>query len=179
VKAKDATKEALVKVPETKSEAEEAEEATKVTVDTMKAGFQVDLEKAKQTKEDAKDAMTAATSEMFAFYSNLLSPKSKYAWNKIISKQMESGPFDNLQGVSLEGHASCFTCSPHSPSMQQSKKSTTPPMYLRSPSTSTYISLYDVYSSSTPTSPRCRTATTASTQIPGPSPRTSHSWRLS
>ena len=47
--------------------------------------------------------MTAAASQMFAFYLNLLSPESKYLWNKIISKQMESNPFLNLQGVSLEG----------------------------------------------------------------------------
>jgi hypothetical protein len=47
--------------------------------------------------------MTAAAIQMFMFYSNLLSPKSKYSWNKIISKQMESNPFVNLQGVSLEG----------------------------------------------------------------------------
>jgi hypothetical protein len=40
---------------------------------------------------------------MFTFYSNLLSPKSKYAWNKIISKQTEGNLFVNLQGVSLEG----------------------------------------------------------------------------
>jgi hypothetical protein len=39
---------------------------------------------------------------MFAFYSNPLSPESKYAWNKIVSEQMESNPFVNLQGVSLE-----------------------------------------------------------------------------
>jgi hypothetical protein len=65
----------------------------------MKAGFQVDLEKAKQAQEIAKGVMTAAASEMFAFYSNLLSPESKYAWNKIVSKQTESGSFVNLQGV--------------------------------------------------------------------------------
>jgi hypothetical protein len=47
--------------------------------------------------------MTAATNLMFRFYSNLLSPKSKYAWNKIVVKQTESGPFVNLQGVSMEG----------------------------------------------------------------------------
>jgi hypothetical protein len=102
-KAKEPTKEALAKVPETKSEAKEAEEVTKVTKDTMIACFQVDLEKAKQAKENNKGAMTAAASEMFAFYLNLLSPESKYAWNKSVSKQMESDPFVNLQGVSLEG----------------------------------------------------------------------------
>jgi hypothetical protein len=66
-KAKEATKEALAKVPDSKSEAKEAEEATKATKDTMKAGFQVDLEKAKQVQEIAKGVMTAATSEMFLF----------------------------------------------------------------------------------------------------------------
>ncbi len=58
--------------------------------------------------EDAKGAMTAATSKMFLFYSNLLSPKSKYLWNKIVSEQMESNPFVNLQGVSLEGPRGMF-----------------------------------------------------------------------
>jgi hypothetical protein len=47
--------------------------------------------------------MTAAANLMFTFYLNLLSPESKYAWNKIVIKQMESDPFVNLQGVSLEG----------------------------------------------------------------------------
>ncbi len=53
--------------------------------------------------EDAKGAMTAAASQMFTFYSNLLSPKSKYSWNKIVREQTESNPFVNLQGVSLKG----------------------------------------------------------------------------
>ncbi len=73
-KAKEATKVALAKVPDPYSEAKEAEEATKMTKDMMKADFQVDLEKAKQAQEIAKGAMTAAASEMSAFYSNLLSP---------------------------------------------------------------------------------------------------------
>jgi hypothetical protein len=47
--------------------------------------------------------MTAAANLMFTFYSNLLSPESKYAWNKIILKQTESNPFVNLQSVSMEG----------------------------------------------------------------------------
>ncbi len=101
-KAKEAAKEALAKVPDPESEAKEAEEATEVTKDTMKAGFQVDLEKAKQAQEIAKGTMTTAASEMFAFYSNLLSPESKYAWNKIVSEQTKSDPFVNLQGVSVE-----------------------------------------------------------------------------
>ncbi len=59
----------------------------KVNDDTMKAGFQEDLEKAKQAQGIAKGAMIAAASKMFTFYLNLLSPKSKYAWDKIVGKQ--------------------------------------------------------------------------------------------
>ena len=69
----------------------------------MKANFSVDLEKAKQILRIAKGAMTAAAMKMFAFYSNLLSPESKYAWNKIVSEQTESDPYVNLQGDSVQG----------------------------------------------------------------------------
>jgi hypothetical protein len=69
----------------------------------MKDGFQADLEKAEQAQETAQGAMTTAANLMFTFYSNLLSPESKYTWNKIVIKQTESNPFVNLQGVSLEG----------------------------------------------------------------------------
>jgi hypothetical protein len=102
VKAKEATKEALAKTQESKSETKEAEEKTTLTNNMMRDGFQADLENAMKAVEDTKGAMTTATSQMFAFYSNLLSPKSKYSWNKIISKQTESNPFVNLQGVTLE-----------------------------------------------------------------------------
>ncbi len=102
-KAKEAMTVALAKAHEIKPEAKGAVEATDVTKDSMKGGFQVDLEKAKQARETAQGAMTAAANLMFTFYSNLLSPKSKYAWNKIVVKQMESSPFVNLQGVSLKG----------------------------------------------------------------------------
>jgi hypothetical protein len=102
-KAKEATKKALAKAQDSKSEAKEADGATKVNDNTMKAGFQEDLEKAKQAQGIAKGSMTSTASKMFIFYLNLLSPKSKYAWNNIIGKQMESDPFVNLQGDSLEG----------------------------------------------------------------------------
>jgi hypothetical protein len=68
----------------------------------MKAGFLEDLEKAKQAQRTAKGVMNVAASKMFMFYLNLLSPESKYAWNKIVSKQMESDPYINLQGDSLK-----------------------------------------------------------------------------
>jgi hypothetical protein len=77
-KAKEATKEALAKTQDSKSEAKEAKEVTEVNNNTMKAGFQEDLEKAKQAQETTKGAMTAAASLMFTFYLNLLSPDSKY-----------------------------------------------------------------------------------------------------
>jgi hypothetical protein len=69
----------------------------------MKAGFLGDLEKAKQSQRTAKGTMTVASNKMFSFYSNLLSAKSKYSWNKIVSEQMESDPYINLQGDTLEG----------------------------------------------------------------------------
>jgi hypothetical protein len=47
--------------------------------------------------------MTTEAGQMFVFYSYLLSPGSKYLWNKFVSEQMESDLFVNLQGVSLEG----------------------------------------------------------------------------
>jgi hypothetical protein len=102
-KDKEATKEALAKAHEAKPEAKGAVEAPNVTEASMKDGFQADLEKAKQAQETAQVAMTAAANLMFTFYSNLLSPKSKYAWNKIVIEQTESNPLVNLQGVSLEG----------------------------------------------------------------------------
>jgi hypothetical protein len=102
-KAKEATKEALAKAQETEPETKDAEEALGVTDNLMKAGFQADIEKAKQAQETAQGAMTAAAHLMFTFYSNLLSPESKYVWNKIIVEQTEGNPYVNLQGVSLEG----------------------------------------------------------------------------
>ncbi len=126
VKAKEATKEALAKTQETKSEAKEAEEATNMTKNSMKTGFKDDLEKAKKAMEDAKGAMITATSKMFTFYLNLLSPKSKYSWNKIVSKQTESGPIceptrclsrrpkgNVLQVVLQLHHVSPSHCIPH------------------------------------------------------------------
>ncbi len=47
--------------------------------------------------------MTAAASKIFTFYPNLFSPERKYALNKIVGEQMESDPYINLQGDSLEG----------------------------------------------------------------------------
>ncbi len=47
-KTKEAAKEALAKAQETKPETKDAEEAPGLTDNSMKAGFQADLEKAKQ-----------------------------------------------------------------------------------------------------------------------------------
>ncbi len=98
----EATKEALTKAQDYKSKTNKAGKATKVTNNTMKAGFQKDLKKAKQAQEDTKGSMIAAATQMFMFYLNLLSPKSKYSWNQITSKQNESDLFVNQLGVSLE-----------------------------------------------------------------------------
>jgi hypothetical protein len=90
------------KAPEPVSAAKEAKVAPAVN-DDMKASFSSDLEMAKQSQRIAKGAMTVAASKIFLFYSNLLSLESKYAWNKIVSKQTESNPYVNLQGDTLEG----------------------------------------------------------------------------
>ncbi len=88
--------------PEPVSAAKEAKIAP-TAKDNMKASFSSDLEKAKQAQRIAKGAMIVAASKMFLFYLNLLSPESKYTWNKIVSEQMESNPYVNLQGDTLEG----------------------------------------------------------------------------
>jgi hypothetical protein len=102
-KAKEAAKEAHAKAQETNTETKDAEEAPKLTDVSIKAGFQADLEKAKQAQETAKGKISTAANLMFTFYSNLLSPESKYTWNKIIVEQTEGNPYVNLQSVSLEG----------------------------------------------------------------------------
>jgi hypothetical protein len=61
-----------------------------VSKDPIRTTFQADLEKAKKAIGDAKGAMTAAASKMFSFYANLLFFESKYLWNKIVVKQIES-----------------------------------------------------------------------------------------
>ncbi len=102
-KTREATEKALAKAQDSESEAREPKEASEVNNDSKKAGFLDDLEKAKQAQSTAKGTMTAATSKMFTFYSNLLSPESKYSWNKIVGEQTESDPYVNLQGDALEG----------------------------------------------------------------------------
>jgi hypothetical protein len=101
-KIKEVKKDATAKVQDSKSDAKEAEDAPEAD-DKMKAGFLGDLEKAKQSLRTAKGAMIFAANKMFTFYLNLLSPKSKYAWNKIVSEQTVSDLYINLQGDTLEG----------------------------------------------------------------------------
>ncbi len=90
------------KAAESMADVQEAEVAPE-TDDQMKANFLSDLETAKQAQRIAKGAKNVAANKMFAFYSNLLSPESKYAWNKIVREQTESDPYVNLQGDALQG----------------------------------------------------------------------------
>jgi hypothetical protein len=100
-KIKEVKKDATAKVQDSYSDAKEAKDAPEAD-DKMKAGFLGDLEIAKQSQRTAKGTMTIATNKMFAFYSNLLSPESKYAWNKTVREQTESDPYVDIQGDSLE-----------------------------------------------------------------------------
>jgi hypothetical protein len=94
---------ALAKALDSESEAKEAKEALEVNDDSMKAGFLENIEKAKQAQSTAKGVMTTAAGKMFTFYSNLLSPESKYSWNKIVGEKTECDLYINLQGDSLKG----------------------------------------------------------------------------
>jgi hypothetical protein len=58
--------------------------------------YQADYEKAKFAAETAKNKRKAAATEMFQFYTNLLSADAKYGWNKIIKEQTEADPFKDL-----------------------------------------------------------------------------------
>jgi hypothetical protein len=107
-KAKEAEKEAAAKAAEPKDPAKAPEEGqedkvTPAQKDDMKASFLSDLEKARLAQRTAMGAMEVAAGQMLSFYSNLLSPKSKYAWNTIVSKQTEGNPYVNLQSDTLEG----------------------------------------------------------------------------
>jgi hypothetical protein len=66
------------KAKEAEAKSKESDGASKVPKDPMKATFQDNLEKAKKAAKDAKGAMTTAASQMFAFFANLFSVKSKY-----------------------------------------------------------------------------------------------------
>jgi hypothetical protein len=107
-KAKEAEKEAAAKAAEPKDPAKAPEqgqedEVTPAQKDDMKASFLSNLEKARLAQRTTMGAMEVAAGQMFSFYSNLLSPKSKYVWNKIVSEQTEGNPYVNLQGDTLEG----------------------------------------------------------------------------
>ena len=90
------------KAAESMADVQEAEKAPE-TDDQLKANYLSELETAKKVHRIAKGVMAAAASKMFAFYSNLLSPESKYAWNKIVCEQTENDPYVNLQGDTLQG----------------------------------------------------------------------------
>ncbi len=105
-RAKEGKNVAPAKAPEPKSAVKEAKVAP-VADDQMKASFSSDLEKAKQAQRIAKGAMTVAASKMFWFYSNLLSPESKYAWNKIASKQTEATPMPTFKVTLWKAQGEC------------------------------------------------------------------------
>jgi hypothetical protein len=156
-KAKEAAEKALAKAQDSNSEAREAreaEEASKVNNNSMKAGFLEDLEKAKQAQSTAKGAMTAAASKMFTFYSTCFLLRASMRGTTLLASRWKGTRMSTYkvtlwkaQGECLPSHlttASCFTFSLHFPSTLLSKKTTTSQMYLRSPSASTYASLYGV-----------------------------------
>jgi hypothetical protein len=65
--------------------------------------YQALYNKATFAKETTKNKRKAAATEMFQFYTNLLSSDAKYTWNKIVREQTEADPFKDLQGASRKG----------------------------------------------------------------------------
>ncbi len=140
------------KAKEAEAKSKEADGATEVPEDPMRATFQANLEKAKKPTKDAKGVMTPAASQMFAFYTIcFLSKQSTHGTRSSSSRRKATQML--IYKVSLrqaQGEcpasrltiACCSTCSPCFPSTRQGKKSTTSRMYLRSPSTSTYVRMY-------------------------------------
>jgi hypothetical protein len=70
-KSKESTNKVPAKAPESEPVPQEAVAAPE---DWMRAGFQADLEQALKAQETSKGATISAAIQMFAFYSNLLSP---------------------------------------------------------------------------------------------------------
>ncbi len=115
------TPKAPAKAPEPKTPAKAAEPtaaAQEAAVapaadDQMKASLLSDLEKAKQAQRIAKGAKTVAASKMFAFYSNLLSPESKYAWNRSSASRQKATPTSTFKVTRCKAQGecpiSCFT----------------------------------------------------------------------
>jgi hypothetical protein len=69
----------------------------------MQVIFLSGAKKAKEAAENAKGAMTTASSKMFGFYANLLSVEANYAWNKIVAEQTDSNPYVDLQDILQKG----------------------------------------------------------------------------
>jgi hypothetical protein len=123
------------KAKESKAKSKEADGATEVPKDPMRATFQVNLEKAKKPAKDAKGVMTTAASQMFAFYTIcFLSKQSTHGTRLSSSRQKATcmwiykASLRQTQGECPTSHlmiACCSTCSPCFPSIQQGKNSTT------------------------------------------------------
>jgi hypothetical protein len=85
------------------NKSKEAEAKAEAPDPEMQANFLLDLKKAMEAAENAKGKMITTANKMFHFYTNLLSVEAKYAWNKIVTEQMASNPYGDLQGVFQKG----------------------------------------------------------------------------
>ncbi len=78
-------------------------EASKKSPTTLRTAIKAEL---KEALEAAKEAMTKrdkAAEDMFQLYANLLSVNTRYAWNRIVQKQTDAGPYTDLQGLTRKG----------------------------------------------------------------------------
>jgi hypothetical protein len=89
-KAKEAAKEALAKAQKTKPETKDAEEAPGVTDNPMKAGFQADLEIAKEAQDTTQGTMTTDANLMFMFYSTCFLPRASTHEKRLLSSRRKA-----------------------------------------------------------------------------------------
>jgi hypothetical protein len=159
-KGKIASKKASEKEPAKKSsEKEKASKKTKEGVALANAPapelcnkYQALYNKATFAKDTTKNTCEAVATEMFQFYTNLLSSDAKYAWNKIVREQMEADPFKDLQGMSRKGprglsresfdECIMFHLLTVFPNNTAEQKNATFPMCSRNPRGLAYFSLY-------------------------------------
>jgi hypothetical protein len=137
----DGVNEGAEKSKKSPRKAKKAKKMAEESDPEMQANFLLDLKKAKEATENAKGAMTTAANKMFQFYANLLLVEARYMWNKIVTEQMASNPYINLQGVSQKGPRGVSRQSFEFP-MRLSKRSFISPTCSRSPSMSACVNVY-------------------------------------
>ena len=73
-----------------------------VTEEAPLTQSQKDLELARTTKKNAERLKTLCAKHFFSLYANLLSEDARFQWDKIVSSQVDTAPWTDLQGEEHE-----------------------------------------------------------------------------